>query len=817
MNRILFYLVFLFSIGAHAQVTTRVSGKVYDVETLEPLPFVNVAFKGTNIGTACDVEGKFTITTFQKVDSVVAMYIGYTPTVMAIKYGQSQTINIPLKKASFTTKEVVITPGENPAFRILRGVWAHKPENDKEKLSAYEYEVYNKLEFDLNNIDEDFKKRKVLKPVDFIFDHIDSANPTEKPHLPLFFSETVSDFYYRKNPKIRKEVINGSRVSGVQDASISQFTGEMYQNVNIYDNNMIVFGKTFVSPISENGIFYYRYYLIDSMDVEGTWCYHIQFKPKRKQELLFVGNMWIADTSFAVKRIEMSITEDANINYVNSFWVVEDFEHVGDAWMLKKEKVVADFSIRDKKMGVYGRKTTSYRNIVVNKEREDEFYTRSANLVVEKGAEARDETFWQQSRHDSLSHTEKGIYTMIDSVQHLPIYKTWEDIVIFLYSGYKIVGPVEIGPWYKMVSGNQIEGVRLRVGGRTSNSFSRWVELSGYAAYGLKDEQFKYSASFKTFITKKPRQLTGINYKNDYEILGLSNNAFTSDNVLASIFRTTPLNNMTRVEQYEWWYERDLFNGFNARLSFVNRNMSPLGGSVYEFVKDDQTMGFTPGITTTEARLGLRFAYDEKFIEGVFTRTSVGTHWPVLQLQYVAGFKGVLGSDYAYHRASLNVDDRLRFNPFGYLNYILEAGKIWGTVPFPLLVQHPGNQTLVLDWSAFNTMNYFEFASDQYVQVNLIHHFDGFFFNKIPLLRKLKWREVASFRAVYGSVSDTNKDELLFPGTLFTLNRGPYMETGVGIENIFRFFRIDYFWRLNYLDNPGVKKFGLRFSLQILF
>lgn len=803
--------------GVFAQAQTIITGTVYDSLTNEPMPFVNIILPGTKAGAVSDIEGKFTIVTTVHADSIRAQYIGYKPTTLPIRNGVKQNINIPLSKNTVALGEIIVYAGENPAHILLRKVWAKKPDNNKEKLDCYQYEAYNKLEFDLNNISEDFQKRKVMKPVSFIFDRIDSTNPTEKPHLPMFFSESISDFYYRKDPKTKKEIIKGSKVSGVEDASISQFTGEMYQDVNIYDNNIILFGKHFVSPMSTNGLLFYKYFLVDSMNVDGHWCYQVQFKPKRKQELLFVGNMWIADSSYAVKRLEMTITEDANLNYVTAFYVIQDYDNVSGEWMLSKEKVVADFALTKRQMGLYGRKTTSYRNVKVNQCKDDEFYTRTENLIVEEGAEKRDSVFWAQARHDTLSRTEQGIYDMVDSVQNLPVYRTWENIMITAYSGYKIIGPFEFGPWYKTVSGNQIEGVRFRLGGRTSNAFSKWVEFSGYAAYGTKDEEFKYNFGFKSFITKKPRQLVGVNYKNDYEILGQSNNAFTSDNLLASIFRRNPLNNMTRVEQYEVWYERDWFTGFNMRLSLVNRNMYALNDTAYYHLMPSGAPEYHSSIQTSEVRANFRFAWDEKYIEGVFSRVSMGTRYPVVQVQYVAGLKGVFNSDYTYHRVSINVDDRIRINPIGYTNYILEAGKIFGTVPYPLMILHPGNETYVYDWASFNMMNYYEFASDQYAMATLIHHFDGFFLNKIPLMRKLKWREVASFRAVYGSVSNSNKDALVFPSTLYSLNRGPYMEAGAGIENIFRFFRVDCFWRLTYLDNPRVKPVGVRISLQVLF
>jgi hypothetical protein len=527
--------------------------------------------------------------------------------------------------------------------------------------------------------------------------------------------------------------------------------------------------------------------------------------------------MWIADTSFALCKIEMKVNDGANLNYVTAFAVVQEFDNSSGRWMLIKEKVIADFSLQKRTMGVYGRKTTSYRNIIINKPKESDFYTRTDNLIVLEGAEKRDSSFWVSVRHDTLSAIEKQVYELVDSIQHLSVYRRWENIIISAYTGYKILGPIEYGPWYSTVSKNLIEGWRIRLGGRTSNAFSRKIELSGYGAYGFLDEQFKYGAGFKTILSKKPRQLVGINYKDDYEILGQSNNAFTADNGLATLFRRTPLDNMTRVEQYSIWYERDWFTGLNTRISLVHRNLYPLGNTPYIRPIENGSDEFKPGIQSAEIQMTTRFAYNEKYIEGVFSRTSLGTRFPIVKVQYNIGLKGVFGSDYAYQRLSINVDDRIRINPIGYTNYILEAGKIWGNVPFPLMVLHAGNETIIYDWASFNTMNYFEFASDQYTQASIIHHFDGFFLNKIPLMRKLKWREVAAFRGVIGSVSSGNRNQLLFPRELYTLNRGPYMEVGAGLENIFRFFRADVFWRLNYLDHPGIQKVGFRVTMQIMF
>lgn len=813
---------------------TKISGKVYDSQTREPLPFVNIKFSSGKPFTTTDVDGNFTLHTSTPSDSIAVSYIGYKTKKVAVKKNISQTLNIALEPDQLALQEVVILPGENPAHRILRLVIAHKDENDKEKLSAFEYEVYNKIEFDLNNIPPEVKDKRVMKPIKFVFDYIDSTSLTEKPYLPLLLSESISNYYYRTNPKFKKEIIKASKVSGMQDASISQFMGEMYQNVNLYDNNILVFGKQFPSPISDNALAYYRFYLIDSVYIGSNRCYHLQFKPKRKQEFAFAGNMWIADTAFAVKRIEMTIPDDVNLNFVKALNVIQEYSPVDSTWMLTRDRLVADFKIDDnkkksKQAGFYGRKTTSYKKIVINKPREDDFYNRVDNIVVEKGAEKMNEAFWDTARHDTLSRNEKFIYKLVDTIKSLPVYKTWYDWVYIFVTGYKQIGKFEVGPYYKTYSFNGVEGHRFRAGGRTTDAFSKWVEFSGYTAYGLKDERFKYNVGFKTFITKKPRQILYLDYKHDLEILGQSANAFTSDNIISTAFRRNPLDNMTDVEQYKTSYEWEPFQGFNTQLFFVNRIMTPMGSQRYDYIDNDTDTLSLNNIISSEARARIRFAFDEKYIEYTFSRTSMGTKYPEIQLLYSYGMKGVLGSDYEYHKLVLNIKDRFRTIPLlGYTDYLIEAGRIWGKVPYPLLELHGGNETVIYDSYAYNMMNYYEFGSDQYLTVQMFHHFDGFFLNHIPLMRKLKWREVVTGKMLIGDVSKENRNQLLFPNTLSPLNRGPYYEVSAGIENIFKLFRIDALWRISYSDKEyeraytakggnHLPRFGIMWSMQVTF
>ncbi|MES2287033.1 MAG: DUF5686 family protein [Bacteroidota bacterium] len=802
--------------------TTKVSGKIVDAITREPLPFVNVLLKGTKAAGASDIEGNYIVSTSEKCDSIIISFVGYNRVIRAIKYGAIQEINIGLTQGvDLVTVEV--RPGENPAHRILRKIIANKDKNDSEELSAYQYEAYNKIEFDLNNIPDEFKNKKLLQPFSFIFDNIDSSNVREKPYLPVFMTESLSEYYYRKNPKTHNEIIKASKVAGLENASVSQFMGDMYQKVNIYDNTIIVFSKTFISPISDNALFFYKFYLIDSMEIDGHKCYQLQFKPKRKQELTFTGNLWAADSSFAIKQIEMSIATDANINFINSTAVVQTYTEVDNAWMMQKERLIIDFNPFpiDQKvkslMGIYGRKTASYNSFKINKPEDDKFYSLTDNLKVADDAFNKTNDFWNEKRHDSLSKNEKEIYHMVDTLQSLPIYRTWVDIIQLFVTGYKTKGNFEYGPYYNIYSFNEIEGQRFRFGGRTSDKFSKWYELSGYVAFGTRDERLKYSLGMRCFLEKKPRTLVGMYYKNDNEILGQSQNGFTTDNILASLFRITPLRNLTSVKQVNAYIEREWFTGFSSKLSFFNRQMSPLADFHYEYQKTPYKTAFKESITTSEVRLLTRFAFDEKYLSGTFTRASLGTRYPVIQAQYTLGIKNLFFSDYDYQKLTVNLDDRIRINPIGYFDYVLEYGKTWGKLPYPLMTIHGGNETYIYDIYAYNSMNYYEFVSDEYASLTLSHHFDGFFLNKIPLMRRLKWREVVGGKALIGRANQTNNDLLIFPAFLTTLNKGPYIETSAGIENIFKIFRLDAVWRMSYLDNPRAIPFSIKGTLQFSF
>lgn len=800
---------------------TKIMGTITDANTKEPVPFANIVLQGTSIGATSGFDGYFSIETKKEniPDTLVISYIGFKTQKVKIDRGIFQELQIELHPSEFTLKEVEIFPGENPAEVILRKIIANKDSNNKQNFEAFQYEVYTKVQLDLNNITEKLKNRKVLKPFKFIFNYVDTSTVNGKAYLPVFLSESLSDVYFQQNPKIRKEFIKATKVSGLENESISQFLGDMYQNVNIYDNHIMLFEKNFVSPVANFGLAFYKYYLIDSSFIDNKWCYQIMFKPRRKQELTFTGEFWVNDTSWAVKEVNMRIVEDANINFINNITVKQEYDKFHENfWMITRDYFVVDFNVIEntkRTVGLFGHKTATYDKFVFNKPKLREFYHSPLDVYVEEDSYEKPEEYWEDARHENLTTKEKNIYQMVDSIKRVPIFRTWVDIFYLLTNGYLVWGPVEIGPLYKSISFNPEEGIRLRIGGRTSNQFSKNIMFDGHVAYGTKDRKFKYGVGMINMFSKNPRKAFGASYMYDLEQLGQSQNAFSEDNLFATFFRRNPADKLSMVRQYKMYYEHEWFTGFSNTLNLIHREVTPYGSTNFIIHNDNQTIE-KKSITSAEIRIDARLAYNEKFVMGEFERISLGTVYPILGIQYGIGIPDFLDGEYRYHRLQLSLRQWFNVFAFGWSKYIIEAGKTWGTLPYPLLKLHPGNETFIFDEYAYNLMNYYEFISDQYISLYYTHHFDGLFLNRIPLMRKLKFREVAFIQGVWGTLSKANKDFSKLPEGTFTLEK-PYIEAGVGIENILKIFRIDAIWRLSHLNNPNINKFALFFSFHFSF
>ena len=799
---------------------TRISGKVTDIATSQPIPFVNIYFKNTSIGITSDLNGAFLLTTTQAGDSIYASSIGYQTMVMPVKKGTSQVINFEMAESLTTLAEILVRPEERWIELLMRRVIKSKEFNNPDQIQFYQCELYNKIQIDINNLDEKFIDRKIFKPINFAFENIDTSDLNNKVFLPALITESLSDFYFRKSPPATREIIKANVVSGIENESFTQYLGGLLLNMNIYDNYLNVFDKNFVSPIANFGLSTYEYYLEDTILIDGKSCYQIRFEPKRKQELTFYGTIWIHDTTFAVKQVDMSTAEDANFNWVNDFYVSQTYDKVnGQYWTLTRDYRLVDMNPFEDQLikvpGFFGHRTVTYNNYVFDQPKTDEFYSTSTEVIVEKEASDRSEEWWDENRPDTLKAEEKLIYEMVDSIMSVPAFTYYKKFGKLIGTGYWEQGKFDIGPVYKFLSFNAIEGTRFRFGGRTSHSFSRKLMLEGHVAYGTKDQSFKYGGAVKYMLNRNPRRAIELSYKYDMEQLGQDPNAFSEDNFFASFFRRSPADKLTMVHEYKALYEHEWFAGFSNTVRFIRRDVYSIGDDKF-IINDNGKQYVDNSLVSNEIQLYTRFAYRERYVYGQFERTSFGTKYPVLELLYGYGIPGFPDSDVEYHRLHFKVRQWYNVANIGWSKYIFETGKIWGKLPYPFLKIHEGNETFLYYPEAGNMVNYYEFISDLYATMYYTHHFDGLFFNKIPLMRKLKWREVIHGRAVWGSLSEENKNYSVLPEGSGDVSK-PYFEAGVGIENIFKVGRIDAIWRLSHLDGPDVDRFRIFISFQFAF
>ena len=789
----LIFSILLLSVQLLQAQKTVLSGKITEAKTGIPIPYATIVFKGTYIGTMSDLNGNFNLSTLTPTNSVEISSIGYKKREIPVKLKQSVNLTITLEEDMIMTGEVVVKPGENPAIPLFKKILEHKKDNNPANFPSWHSKLYSKTEVDLKNIDKSLRTKKFL---------------------PVFFSETFSNYFHENGkPKDREEII-ANKASGMTSNMISKFTGKVYEGLNPYDNYLMISDVGLVSPLNGMGLQFYKYYLLDSTFREGKKYYELSYKPRNPQSPTFKGSMWIEAGSYAVTKIDMQLSEKANINFVNNFKYAVEFAKVYDKWTPKNEIIVLDVDIqknqKSKRIGVIGRKANFYQDFIFEEAKGVKLEA-NERISVHDDAMDKDEKFWENSRPIELQKRELGIYKMVDSIKHVPLYKTTAEYIYMFYYGYRDLGKIELGQYYSFYSNNPVEGNRFKLGARTTMKFNHNLRLNGYAAYGSKDLEFKYSGGFEYYFSKKPEDYLSVQYKHDYEIFGKSKNAFMIDNILNTLLNKVPYNKLNLVDRLEINYEKEWIAGLSNTFSFN-------GTKFYSapYVKFETPTGtLIPFIRNSELSINTRYAPNEYYIQDGFERSKFENSRPIFNLKFSAGVKGMLGGEYNYFKTEAQINQKLLLNPFGFLYYSVQAGKIWGDVPFPLMKIHEGNDTYAYDFYAFNMMNMQEFVSDTYLSLFLEHHFQGYFLNKIPLFRRLKWRELAGMRALVGSYDPDQHNSMVFPSGMKSLQNNPYTEFSLGLENIFKVFKIVGVWRYNALDQTH-GKFGIVGTMQLV-
>ncbi|MBK9736376.1 MAG: carboxypeptidase-like regulatory domain-containing protein [Saprospiraceae bacterium] len=845
------FLTFAFQLS-YAQKMTLVKGSIFDAKTKEAMLYVNVQFDNTSIGTMSELDGTFQIETNENVSKISISYIGYKTQLIDITSGQVNDIKILMEDEAISLNEVVVKSEKyknkgNPAVELIKNVIAHKDRNRKEGFDYFSFNKHEKVEFSLNNITDKMRNNFFFKRINFIFENADTNKITGKINLPVFLKENISDVYFRKEPSSTKEYIRAEKITNIDEifnnAGISTMMSSMYQDVDFYDNTIMLLTNGFVSPLSGISPNIYRFYIQDTTVINGTSMIHIYFAPRTKTDLAFMGHMWVAnDSTYALRKIDAGIPKDINLNWVKDLQIVQEYDWVNietessdivRGLMLKTDDIMIDFgtSKKDNTRSVMGRKSTTYQRVTVNEPLDDTLFDFAGAVYRETDASKKPLTFWNENRHVPLTESEMGIYQMVDSLNNHKPFKRIMTIGRLLFEGYTPIGGFNLGPANTFYSFNPIEGFRLRLGGRTNLKFSEKMMFEGYGAYGFKDEKFKGYASLRynfgaNQMLRFPYNQLKIWYQDDIKIPGQDLQFIQEDNILLSIKRGVN-DKMIYTQTKGIEYLRESQSGFSYSLTARNTVQTPAGALLFDY-DSGENRKLKSEVMSSELGLMLRYAPNEKFYEGATYRTPILNSFPVFEFRYTAGLKVPNSGEYNYHNVNLKAKKVFYLAPFGFSELIVEGGKIFGQVPYTLLTAHRANQTFAYQLESYNLMNFLEFVSDKYVSVNYQHNFQGVFFGRMPLIKNLKWREVISFKGLWGSLDDQNKpdasNELLrFPvdqsGRVLTntLENKPYIETSIGISNIFKVLRVDYVRRINYTDLPNVSKWGIRARVKFEF
>ncbi len=832
--------------------TITIRGKVVDAKNNEAILFANVQIVGTTTGTQTDLNGAYALNVKPGEITLKFSYVGYTPETRTLTTDSTKRItllNIRLKPQANSLSEVTVRGKkdryrnrDNPAVDLIEKVIANKSKNRRESFDYYQYNKYEKIEFDLSNVSDKFRNRRSLKKFDFVFNYLDTSQVTGKVNLPMYLKESAFNVYYRKSPEKKREVLQGERTTGiggyVDGNGIKSYLETLYQDINIYDGQILLLAQQFLGPTSPLAPQFYKYVIVDTTEIKGIKCVNLGFSPRNKTDLLFQGTMAIAlDSSYAIRKVEMGFAKDINVNYVTDLRISQEYDAVDDqeGLMLTKDELAIEFNLlkKDNGMGLFGQRSVSYNGYKINKPIESQLLTGLANDEV-KEALNRDESFWTQARHRPLSVKEQGIYTMVDSIKNVPLFRKVVNTALFLAEGYKPIGGFEIGPVNTFYSFNPVEGFRIRAGGRTTAAFSERLALEGYGAYGFRDKQVKYYGSAAWSLTDHnvytyPVKRIRASYQHEIRIPGQELQFIQESNFLLS-FKRGQNNRFTYNSVWNIDYLNESKSGLALTLSARGVQQSPAGILEFDAYTPEGNLTRIPTISTTELTVGLRYAPHEQFYQGKTYRVPIVNKYPIFQVRYTAGIKDLLGGDYNFHRLTGYANKRFLIVPIGFTDVSLEGGATFGKVPFPLLTIHRANQSYAYQPESYNMMNFMEFISDHYGAVFIDHHFNGAIFNRLPLIKKLKLRELITFKSLWGGISDDNRPT---PGNgllrlpvdpttgipiSYALGSKPYMEASIGIANIFKVLRVDFVKRLTYLDNPNApNRVGIRFRMKFDF
>lgn len=825
-----------------AQSFTTVRGVVRDAVTKEKLPFVTVVFDKTTIGTFSDEEGEFRLSNRGNYSSVTASLLGYKPETITIPIGKTTTIEISLEPEDKLLTEVIVRPQKekyskknNPAVELIKKVIAHKEENNITDFSYYQYKEYERIFFALNEYHPDMP---LLKKYKFLPNYADTSMIDNKVILPFSIRERISDVFYKKENNSTKRIVKGYHIEGLDKTfdteGLDAIIKEVFKDISIYDNSINLLLQPFVSPLSEHSaVNFYRWYLSDTVTIDQDRYVKLDFAPFNSRDIGFTGNLYISlDSMYAVKRAVIRTPKKMNINFVQELIIQHDFRKSADnKWIPMEERMAIDVTMADL-VKFYIDKTRTYVDFVENQPM-DPVFALSAPEVFEKDYLKRDKNFWADNRPDEHKKDYR-MDEMLEDVNKVFLFRLLLRTGDILSTGYfptskdPETNKLEIGTIPTFYSFNKTEGNRFRMTLSTTKNLHQHLFFYGYGAYGTRDDEFKYYGEATWAFDKiekhkdeYPKNNLIVAYKYDINTLGQRYTQAERDNILMSI-QASGNSKMTYNRQTQIAWDKEFYGGFSFKLTGQTFDERPAANIVFEKMDENGNVYAVDKVKTTEVMLALRYAPNEKFFQQRRKRHSIPSPRLVMNLTHTMALEDVLGGQYHYNKTSLAISKQFWIAPYGKLYLTAQAEKIWGETPFPFLVTPSANSSYTIQRGNYYLIEPLEFVHDAQASWEIYYHMGGWFLNRVPFLKVLKWREVFGFRGFIGSLNNKNNPEhnrnlLIFPQDTYTTNRGPYMEYNIGIENIFKLFRIDYVRRINYLDHPNVDKDGFRVSFNLNF
>ncbi|RBL92492.1 hypothetical protein DF182_07885 [Chitinophaga flava] len=810
------------------QGSAMTRGKVVNKFTEEPLPFATVYWKYADHGVMTDSAGEFKLKRSTRTsDTMIVRYVGYVTKAIPLAATDQEPLVIQMEATMNVGVEVKAKMDKGLVW--WRQVVAHRPENAPGHYNSYYAELYNKLEIDLSNINKQrWERSRIMKPYTFVTQRVDTTSET-KPFLPVFLSESVSDYYVAGSPSKVREEIRALNTSGIKNESVMQYLGGINQKINTYDNYLSIFGREFISPVSNVGDRYYHYKGLDTVIQNGQQYFHLAFTPRREGENLFSGDCWIQASTWALQKISLSVSGAVNINFVKRLDIIQEFSQRNEKeWVVTKDRFIVELAFLGKEKTTFiGRKTTLYRNIAVDQDfivRKLNENRRKEELVIPDSATVIGKNYLEQHRPDPLTTNEKHAITLVDTLKSMPAFKKLSNTVTFLVDGHIKMGNVEIGPWYKWISRNRIEGLRFRFDLGTTPEFSRNLRLYGYLAYGTKDESLKGKMAVAYIWPGDKGWSTLASYKDDLDNnqRGFNGEEVSLDNIFGQLVRRHGIpQKFTREQEMQLtvrkrFPEQFSLQGTVSRSQYTTYDPLP-PHSIFRSSPNDRSH-----IVNAEFRLGFRYAPGEKEIRTFRKTRRVKSNQPVIDVAYAVAPAGVLNSRYQYHKVNFSIQQQFPLNRWGRVNYMIYAGRIFADkLPFVLLQIHPGNETYYYNKDAFSLMNKYEFVSDRYAGFNIEHNFNGKLLNLLPFMRKTGIRQFWNAKAVIGDLSHANRvyNQIEYGRYgMRSLDGKVYTELGTGFDNIFRFFRVDAVWRLYpQKGNVSYSSFGLFGSFRLQF